>query len=97
MCLPCGHHLHVTCGLKWLQENNSCPCCRAEVGVKPKKQLKLTNEVIGVLIQERLNTTPFNLFLQECEKIRVLSIAEMLAEAIYRISNEESVSSLYMD
>lgn len=30
-------------------------------------------------------------------KIRVLSIAEMLAEAMYRISNEESVSSLYMD
>lgn len=32
-----------------------------------------------------------------CEKIRVLSIAEMLAEAMYRISKEESVSSLYMD
>jgi len=70
MCLPCGHHLHVTCGLKWLQENNSCPCCRAEIGVKPKKQLKLTNEVIGLLIQERLNTTPINPFLQEQENIR---------------------------
>jgi len=32
-----------------------------------------------------------------CSKIRQLSIATMLAETMRRISNEESVSSLYMD
>ncbi|MGD8999189.1 MAG: ribose-phosphate pyrophosphokinase, partial [Granulosicoccaceae bacterium] len=32
-----------------------------------------------------------------CKKIRQLSIAEMLAETMRRISNEESVSSLFMD
>ena len=32
-----------------------------------------------------------------CSKIRQLSIAEMLAETMRRISNEESVSSLYVD
>ena len=32
-----------------------------------------------------------------CGKIRQLSIAELLAETMRRISNEESVSSLFMD
>ncbi|MDT8371534.1 MAG: ribose-phosphate pyrophosphokinase [Gammaproteobacteria bacterium] len=43
------------------------------------------------------NTIPLQANAADCDKIRVLSIAEMLAEAMYRISNEESVSSLYMD
>ncbi|MGR9106072.1 MAG: ribose-phosphate diphosphokinase [Gammaproteobacteria bacterium] len=33
----------------------------------------------------------------KCEKIRQLSVADMLAETIRRISNRESVSSLYVD
>jgi ribose-phosphate pyrophosphokinase len=33
----------------------------------------------------------------ECEKIRQLSVADMLAETIRRIANRESVSSLYVD
>ena len=55
MCLPCGHKFHVTCGLKWLQENNTCPCCRAEVGDKPKKLPVLTNGVSLSLVSETLN------------------------------------------
>ncbi|OUR65608.1 ribose-phosphate pyrophosphokinase [Methylophaga sp. 42_25_T18] len=43
------------------------------------------------------DTIPLQEHAQACSKIRLLSIAEMLAEAMYRISNEESVSSLYMD
>ena len=56
MCLPCGHHFHVTCGLKWLQENNSCPCCRAEVGDKPKKLPVLTSGVSLSMVGETLNS-----------------------------------------
>ena len=43
------------------------------------------------------DTIPLQADAAACAKIRVLSIAEMLAEAMLRISNEESVSSLYMD
>lgn len=43
------------------------------------------------------NTIPLQKHAKLCKKIRLLSIAEMLAEAMYRISNEESVSYLYMD
>jgi ribose-phosphate pyrophosphokinase len=43
------------------------------------------------------NSIPLQAHAKACTKIRALSIAEMLAEAMYRISNEESVSSLYMD
>ena len=55
-CLPCGHKFHVTCGLKWLQENNTCPCCRAEVGDKPKKLPVLTSGVSLSLVSETLNS-----------------------------------------
>ncbi len=34
---------------------------------------------------------------EKCSKIRQLSIAELLAESIRRISNEDSVSSLFLD
>jgi len=34
---------------------------------------------------------------QACKKIRVLSVAGLLAETILRISNEDSVSSLFME
>ena len=34
---------------------------------------------------------------RNCDKIKQLSIAPLLAETIRRISNEESVSSLFMD
>ena len=43
------------------------------------------------------DTIPLRENAQACNKIRQLSIATMLAETMRRISNEESVSSLYMD
>jgi ribose-phosphate pyrophosphokinase len=43
------------------------------------------------------DTIPLRPDAQACPRIRQLSIAEMLAEAIRRISNEESVSSMFMD
>jgi len=43
------------------------------------------------------NTIPFTPEARECEEIRSLSIAGLLAESMRRISNEESVSSLFMD
>lgn len=57
MCLPCGHHFHVTCGLKWLQENNTCPCCRAVCGEKPKKLPLLNTDVASALTGELLSST----------------------------------------
>ncbi len=43
------------------------------------------------------DTIPLSPEAKNCKRIRQLSIAEMLAETIRRIHNEESVSSLYMD
>ena len=57
MCLPCGHHFHVTCGLKWLQHNNTCPCCRAECGEKPKKLAVLNQNVAAALAGELFNSS----------------------------------------
>ena len=56
MTLPCGHSFHVTCGVKWLQENNSCPVCRAECGEKIKKKPILTPQVGMSLAQYRINS-----------------------------------------
>jgi len=43
------------------------------------------------------NTIPLRPEAQACEKIRQLSIGELLAETMRRVSNEESVSSLFVD
>ncbi|HEB86033.1 MAG TPA: ribose-phosphate diphosphokinase [Gammaproteobacteria bacterium] len=43
------------------------------------------------------DTIPLLPAARDCERIRQLSIAELLAETMRRISNEESVSSLFVD
>ncbi len=43
------------------------------------------------------DTIPLTAEAQACSKIRQLSLAELLAETIRRISNEESVSSLFVE
>jgi ribose-phosphate pyrophosphokinase len=43
------------------------------------------------------NTIPLSEEAQKCERIRQLSVAEMLAETIRRIHMEESVSEMYID
>jgi len=43
------------------------------------------------------DTIPLRQEARDCAKIRQLSVAEMLAETMRRIHNEESVSELYMD
>jgi ribose-phosphate pyrophosphokinase len=43
------------------------------------------------------DTIPLSAKAQDCSKIRQLSLAEMLAQAIHRIKEEESVSSMFAD
>jgi ribose-phosphate pyrophosphokinase len=43
------------------------------------------------------DTIPLNEAARACKKIRQLSTAELLAETMRRIADEESVSSLYVD
>ncbi|NIM69559.1 MAG: ribose-phosphate pyrophosphokinase, partial [Xanthomonadales bacterium] len=43
------------------------------------------------------DTIPLSEAAAACTKIRQLSVAELLAETIRRISDAESVSSLYLD
>jgi len=43
------------------------------------------------------DTIPLQADAQACKKIRQLSIANLLAETMRRVSNEESVTSLFMD
>ena len=43
------------------------------------------------------DTIPLNGEAQKCKKIRQLSVADVLAETIRRISNEDSVSSLFIE
>jgi len=43
------------------------------------------------------NTIPLSAEARDCGKIRQISIADLLAEAIRRIASGDSVSSLFMD
>jgi ribose-phosphate pyrophosphokinase len=55
----------------------------------------LRNSVLDELVVT--DTIPLGAEARQCEKIRVLSVAEMLAETVRRIAVGESVSSLYVD
>ena len=55
----------------------------------------ITNSVLDELVVT--DTIPLDEAAAACPRIRQLSIAELLAETMRRISNEESVSSLFMD
>ena len=43
------------------------------------------------------DTIPLSEEARACKRIRQISIAELMAETMLRISNEESVSSLFME
>jgi len=55
----------------------------------------ITNSSLDELVVT--NTIPLSAGAKSCGRIRQLSIAELLAETLRRISNEESVSSLFVD
>ena len=63
----------------------------------------LSGPAVGRITKSNLDevvvtdTIPLNEEAQACSKIRQLSTAELLAETMRRISDEESVSSLYVD
>ncbi|NIN34415.1 MAG: phosphoribosylpyrophosphate synthetase, partial [Gammaproteobacteria bacterium] len=42
------------------------------------------------------NTIPAEEKAKECPRLRIISVAELLAEAINRIHGDESVSSLFV-
>ncbi len=56
---------------------------------------RVTNSVLDELVVT--DTIPLSAAAQQCKKIRSLSIAGLLAETIKRISEENSVSSLFME
>ena len=58
--------------------------------IKNLKQSKIDELVVT-------DSIPLSEEAESCEKIRQLSVANMLAETIRRIHEEESVSSIYMD
>ncbi len=55
----------------------------------------ISNSVLDELVVT--DTIPLSAAARECDRIRQLSIAELLAETIHRISDDRSVSSLYVD
>jgi ribose-phosphate pyrophosphokinase len=86
--------------------------CQAAKALKDKGALKVVaycthavlsgsavDNISGSVLDELVvtDTIPLRQQAMECEKIRQLGIADMLAETIRRISCQESVSSLYID
>jgi ribose-phosphate pyrophosphokinase len=56
---------------------------------------RISNSVLDSLVVT--DTIPLSEAGMACSRIRQLSVAGLLAETIRRISDEESVSSLYID
>lgn len=68
-------------------------CCSHPVLSGPAVE-RITNSEIKSLVVT--NSIPLREEAQRCDKIKVLSVSSLLAEAIRRIHNEDSVSSLFV-
>ena len=68
-------------------------CCSHPVLSGPAVE-RITNSDIKTLVVT--NSIPLAGPARECDKIKVLSVSSLLAEAIKRIHNEDSVSSLFV-
>lgn len=68
-------------------------CCSHPVLSGPAVE-RITNSVIKTLVVT--NSIPLSGDALKCDKIKVLSVSELLADAINRIHNEDSVSSLFV-
>ncbi len=68
-------------------------CCSHPVLSGPAVE-RITSSVIKSLVVT--NSIPLRSGARECDKIKVLSVADLLADAINRIHNEDSVSSLFV-
>ena len=68
-------------------------------GLASPKLNKAMKNILSSVLDELVvtDTIPLREDAEKCPKIRQLSIAQMLAETMRRISEEESVSSLFMD
>ncbi len=68
-------------------------CCSHPVLSGPAVD-RITDSVLESLVVT--NSIPLSKEAKSCSKIKVLSVSELLADAIYRIHNEDSVSSLFV-
>lgn len=68
-------------------------CCSHPVLSGPAVERISKSEIKSLVVT---NSIPLQKASQECEKIKVLSVSSLLAEAIHRIHNEDSVSSLFV-
>jgi ribose-phosphate pyrophosphokinase len=86
--------------------------CQAAQALKDEGALRviayITHPVLSGMAVERISTSaldelvvtdtiPLGEAARNCKRIRILSVAELLAETMRRIRDEESVSSLYVD
>ncbi|MDR3630035.1 MAG: ribose-phosphate pyrophosphokinase [Desulfocapsaceae bacterium] len=68
-------------------------CCSHPVLSGPAVERLNASDIKSLVVT---NTIPLKGAALECEKIKVLSVSSLLAEAIKRIHNEDSVSSLFV-
>jgi ribose-phosphate pyrophosphokinase len=68
-------------------------CCSHPVLSGPAVDRINNSEIKSLVVT---NSIPLNPLAQACDKIKVLSVSELLADAIKRISSEDSVSSLFV-
>ncbi|MDG2077036.1 MAG: ribose-phosphate pyrophosphokinase [Arenicellales bacterium] len=69
-------------------------CCTHPVLSGPAVERIIASDLDEVVVT---NTIPLSAEARDCGKIRQISIADLLAEAIRRIASGDSVSSLFMD
>ncbi len=50
--LPCGHSFHKECILKWVENKDSCPCCRDDLTGRTNCMTKKCSDTINKFIEK---------------------------------------------
>jgi hypothetical protein len=50
--LGCSHEFHLSCIMKWLHENPTCPCCRKVVSDYPNQESRNSIDPVWIVTRE---------------------------------------------
>ena len=73
----CNQTYHQVCIYRWLTNNNTCPCCRAEIYDEDEYINKITEYYTNIIIAENtnlINNAEFNIIDNIADRLRTIKI-----------------------